>query len=54
MAFGSVERREQRWRRKREKRIEVGERNFGGGLKYIYIYIFKILLQYNSKFRIVL
>ena len=27
-------------RRKREKKTEVGERNFGGGLKYIYIYIF--------------
>ena len=44
-------------RRKREKRTEVGERNFGGGIIYIYIYIFfffRILLQYNSKFRIVL
>ena len=38
MVFGSEERREQmeKWRRKREKRTEVGERNFGGGLKYIY------------------
>ena len=41
-------------RRKREKRTEVGERNFRGGIIYIYIYIFRILLQYNSKFRIVL
>ena len=54
MVFGSEERREQmeKQRRKREKRTEVGERNFGSGIKYIYF--FRILIQYNSKFRIVL
>ena len=30
-------------RRKREKRTEVGERNFGGGIIYIYIYFFFFL-----------
>ena len=56
MAFGSVERKEQRWRKQRregrERRSLGGEKNTEG-IKYIYIF-FNILLQYNSKFRIVL
>ena len=50
MVFGSEERREQmeKQRRKREKRTEVGERNFGGGLKYIYIYIFFLEYCYST------
>ena len=40
MVFRSEERREQmeKQRRKREKRTEVGERNFGSGIKYVYIF----------------
>ena len=65
--FGSEERREQMEKQKegRERRElkyrDSGERNFRGkrgGIKYIYIYIFffffRTVLQYNSKFRIVL
>ena len=60
MGLNREERREKRpkrreQRKKREKRTEVlnqWREKFRGGIKYIYI--FRILLQYNSNFRIVL
>ena len=57
MVFGFEERREKRAEkeeREKNRSTELVERNFVGGIKYIYIYIFRILLQYNSNFRIVL
>ena len=49
-----LKRGESRWRNRegRERKELKLEREIGGGIKYIYI--FRILLQYNSKFRIVL
>ena len=59
MVFGFEERREKRAEkeeREKNRSTELVERNFVGGIKYIYIYIsiFRILLHYNSNFRIVL
>ena len=59
MEFGSEERREQmeKQRRKREKRTKImrqtREKFQGEKVNKLYIF-FRILLQYNSNFRIVL
>ena len=56
MVFGFEERREKRAEkeeREKNRSTELVERNFVGGIKYIYIF-FRILLQYNSNFGIVL